>query len=113
MMKRLALVAMCIAAISLPADAQSRYEAGRKAYAIMQAGAEYCPDIEETWTAVAVIREGYGYDPLKADDAEFGRVLDEKQKLFDSFRGSPRVLVCELLMREFGPGSRVHLFQFR
>ena len=112
-MKLIVIAAIAALLTTDTAIADSRYEAGRKAYAIMQAGAEYCPDIEETWTALAIIREGYGYDPLKADDAEYGRVLLEKQKMFDTFRTSPRVLVCDMLMQEFGPGARVHLFQFR
>lgn len=109
---QIALAALAVVSVCEVAAAETKFEAGRRAYALMEAGAEYCPNLENTWTAGAMVMEGYSYDPL-VNDAEIHRLLAEKQKFFETFRSVPRAIVCEMLMQEFGPGGRLHLFQFR
>ena len=117
-MQRLARLALFVVAVLVPpvgTDAETPFESGRRAYATMQAGAEYCPDIEETWVAAATIKEvfGYGYAAFTDNPAEWRRLQAQKDKLFEAFRSVPRLMVCEYLMQQFGPGGRLHLFQFR
>lgn len=107
-MRLFAVGAVVIAAVVQAAEAQTR-EQGRTLYAIAETGPEYCPGIERRWLVMGTITRAFDYRP---EDDRAG-LRAERQRLFEAYRSAPRAAVCEMLMREFGPGADFEMFQFK
>lgn len=100
---RLTIAAAAIL-LSLPAIAQNA-EAGLRAYAMAEAGSEYCSDIALNPDVLDTITERTGFDP-QADDEAMRDLEEAKAELVVLFgRTRDRSAVCAGLMRSYGPGS--------
>lgn len=98
--------ALAVTIVASGASAQATVDDQRKLYALGKAGVEYCPQIENPWFALAAI----GYD-MNAD-GEWQRFKAAEDEWFATFRSAGRRDdVCELLMRQYGPGAKFQMFQ--
>ncbi len=89
------------------ANSAGATEAKRKMYALAEVGPKYCPNIETQWFAKGSI----GYRMTEEDYPLYKAAEDHWYEVFRQV-GS-RAVVCEMLMREHGPGGKLELFQFK
>lgn len=93
--------------LAVPAMAQT-VEQKRKLYALMETASSYCPNIEVRFGAQGLLDYDMGAD------GEYEQYKKAEQHWYDLYRSAgSRTLVCNTLMNEYGPGSNLHVLEFK